>query len=131
MSTPQNQAPYCPYRRCGHYWVPHRAISSFKALENVDSDFNPWKVCAHRGECIVSRHGIPHFYPSQCGPVEAIYRPHPSEWSLVEAMEAVHRRTQNLEAALNRMQPDAAVQLRAPVQGVVNRRSVASDLAEG
>ena len=75
-------------------------IEYFEAASNYDSNFDPWVVCIHGREWIIVTKGIPHFYPSQCSPIEAIYHPRNEDWSLSSAMENIKHDAQQMEQAL-------------------------------
>ena len=101
MSTSHPTAfPYCTYCRLNNSGTMQHTIECFKAAGNHNSNFDPWSVCIHSWECIVVTWGIPHFYPSQCSPIKAIYHLHLTDWSLSSAMESVELCTQQLEQAL-------------------------------
>ena len=81
--------PYCAYHRVNNSGVLQCAIECFEAASNHDSDFDLWVVCIHSRECIFVMMGIPHLYPSQRSPVEAIYCPGNEDWLLPLAMESI------------------------------------------
>src|SRR5580692_8887436 len=101
--TTASSNPYCPYCRTGKLKTLQLAIAELEA-RNKDSDFNPWKICKHGRECIVARYNIPHFYPSQCGPIQPLFRPHLVDKPLVASMEHVEKCTKALEEAINSLQ---------------------------
>ena len=101
MSTSHPTAfPYCIYCRPKNSGMMQCAIECFEAASNHDSNFDPWVVCIHSQECIVVTKSIPHFYPSQYSPVEAIYHPEREDWSLSSAMESIEHHAQQMEQAL-------------------------------
>ena len=75
-------------------------IEHFEATGNHNTNFNPWVICIHSRECIVITKNIPHFYPSQCSPVEAIPCPEITDWLLSSAMESIENHAQQMEQAL-------------------------------
>ena len=76
------------------------AIECFKATSNHDTNFDLWAICIHGRECIIITKNIPHFYPSQCSPVEAIPCPECGDWSLSSAMESIENHAHQMEQAL-------------------------------
>ena len=103
MSTSHPTAfPYCTYHRAKKNGMMQCAIECFEVAGNYNSNFNPWVVCIHGRECIVITQNIPHFYPSQCGPVEAIPCPITSNWLLSSAMEmeSIKNHAQQMEQSL-------------------------------
>ena len=101
MSTSHPTAfPYCAYCRAKNSGAMQHTIEQFEAAGNYNTDFDPWVICIHGRECIIITKNIPHFYPSQCSPVEAIPCPDTSDWLLSSAMESIENRTQQMEQAL-------------------------------
>ena len=101
MSTSHPTAfPYCTYHRAKNSGVMQHAIELFEAAGNYNTDFNPWVICIHGREYIVVTKNIPHFYPSQCGPVEAILHPDANDWLLSSAMESIKNHAQQMEQVL-------------------------------
>src|SRR5580692_6418338 len=98
--TTASSDPYCPYHRTSKLKTLQCAIAELEA-KNEDSDFDPWKICKHGRKCIVAQHSIPHFYPSQCGPVQPLFCPHLTDKPLVNSMEHVKECTKALEEAIN------------------------------
>ena len=92
--------PYCTYCRAKNSGMMQCTIEHIEATGNHDSDFDPQTICIHGRECIVVTKNIPHFYPSQCGPVEAIPCPDTSNWSLSSAMESIENCAWQMEQAL-------------------------------
>src|SRR5580692_2709502 len=94
--TTTSSDPYCPYHRTGKSKTLQHAIAELES-KNEDSDFDPWKVCKHGHECIIARHSIPHFYSSQCGPVQPLFCPHLTDKLLISSMECVEECTKALK----------------------------------
>src|SRR5580692_2959487 len=100
--TTASSDPYCPYCRTSKSKTLQRAIAELEA-KNEDSNFDPWKICKHGCECIVTRYNIPHFYPCQCGPVQPLFRPHLADKPLITSIEHVEERTRALKEASNQV----------------------------
>src|SRR5580692_802717 len=101
--TTTSSAPYCPYCRSSKLQTLQCAITELEA-KNKDSDFDLWKICKHRRECIVTWCNIPHFYPSQCGPVQPLFHPHLADKQLISSMECIKECMEALEEAVNSLQ---------------------------